>query len=118
MEGPTLQIQEELLLAKQSREEGNEGRARVCARRAAGAAAQGYLLRAGYGDRAGNVLESLQAMKQTLILPERVEQAIDSLLLKVDPDYNLPLDVDLISEAETVISYLFSGKDHPIPSEQ
>ncbi len=118
MDGSTLQIQEELLLAKQSRKEGNEGRARVCARRAAGAAAQGYLLQAGFGDRAGNVLESLQTMKQVLILPERVEQAIDSLLLKVDQDHNLPLGVDLISEAETVIQYLISVEDHQIPSDR
>ena len=110
MEGPTLQVQEELLLAKQSREEGKEGRARVCARRAAGAAAQGYNLQVGYDDRAGNVLESLQAMKQTVNLPERVEKAIDCLLLKVDPDYNLPLDVDLITEAEIVIQFLVSGE--------
>jgi hypothetical protein len=117
MEGPTLQIQEELLLAKQSREEGNEGRARVCARRAAGAAAQGFLLQAGFGDQLGNVLESLQAMKGAMTLPERVEKAIDCLLLKVDPDHNLPLDVDLISEAEKVIQFLLSGEDHQISSD-
>jgi hypothetical protein len=116
MDGSTLQIQEELMLAKQSRKEGNEGRARVCARRAAGAAAQGYLLQAGLDNLAGNVLESLQAMKETVLLPERVEKAIDYLLLKVDSDHNLPLDVDLITEAETVIHYLVSGADHHIPS--
>jgi hypothetical protein len=114
MEGSSLQIQEELLLAKQSRREGNEGRARVCARRAAGAAAQNYLLQAGYGDRKENVLESLQRMKLALTLPERVEKAIDSLLIKVDTDYSLPLEIDLISEAETVIHFILSGEAvHP-----
>lgn len=111
MEGPSLQIQEELLLAKQSRIEGNEGRARVCARRAAGAAAQGYIRQAGIGDKTENVLESLSVMKRELNLPERVEKAIDCLLLKVDPDYNLPLDVDLISEAETVIEFIISVEE-------
>ncbi len=110
MEGPSLQIQEELLLAKQSRIEGNEGRARVCARRAAGAAAQSFLLRAGLNDRVENALESLRTMKRELNLPERVEQAIDFLMLRVDPDHNLPLDVDLISEAEIVIQFLNSGQ--------
>ena len=38
-----IQVREELLLAKQSRLEGNEGRARVCARRAAGTAVKLYL---------------------------------------------------------------------------
>ena len=109
MESSSLQIQEELLLAKQSRLEGNEGRARVCARRAAGAAAQGYLLQAGIADRSDNVLESLHTMKTELNLPQRITTAIDFLLQKVDFDHNLPLDVDLIFEAETVIQFINSG---------
>ncbi len=108
MEGPSLQIYEELLLAKQSRNEGNEGRARVCARRAAGAAAQTYLLKAGFADQSENVMASLLAMKTELDLPERVIRAIDCLLKRVDLDHNLPDDVDLISEAETVIQYINS----------
>ena len=76
MEGSRLQIQEELLLAKQSRNEGNEGRARVCARRAAGAAAQDYLSKAGISDQVGNVLESLWSMKNELDLPARVDEAM------------------------------------------
>ena len=110
MEGSSLQIQEELLLAKQSRIEGNEGRARVCARRAAGAAAQGYLLSAGFVERVENALESLRTLKSELDLPGRVEKAIDHLLLRVDEDHNLPPDVDLILEAETVIQYIVSGE--------
>ena len=109
MEGSKLQIQEELLLAKQSRREGNEGRARVCARRAAGAAAQEYLLQAGIGERVENALESLRVLKEQIDLPERVEAAIDGLLQRVDQDHNLPLDLDLISEAERVITYLEAG---------
>lgn len=116
MERPGLQIQEELLLAKQSRNEGNEGRARVCARRAAGAAAQRYLRKAGFGDRAENALESLRTMKSEIELPERVVEAIDCLLKRVDLDHNLPADVDLIYEAETVIQYLNTGEqDHLSP---
>lgn len=109
MKGSRLQIQEELLLAKQSRIEGNEGRARVCARRAAGAAAQEYLLQAGIGERVENALESLRILKEEIDLPDRVEAAIDGLLQRVDQDHNHPLDLDLISEAERVIRYLEAG---------
>jgi hypothetical protein len=109
MEGSSLQIQEELLLAKQSRLEGNEGRARVCARRAAGAAAQHYLLKEGITDRSENVLESLQTIKDKLSLPERVATAVIWLLQRVDLDHNLPSEVDLINEAEIVIAYVDSG---------
>lgn len=94
------------MLARQSRLEGNEGRARVCARRAAGAAAQGFLRKAGLGDRSENALDSLRALKAELELPARVERAVDFLLQRVDSEYNLPPDVDLIAEAETVIDYI------------
>lgn len=114
MEGPNLQIQEELLLAKQSRIEGNEGRARVCARRAAGAAAQDYLLKAGIGERTENALESLLTLKVELELPDQVEKAIDWLLHRVDLDHNLPAEVDLIIEAERVIQYINSGENEEI----
>ena len=80
MEGQKLQIQEELLLAKQSRNEGNEGRARVCARRAAGAAVQDYLTREGLSTDPGNAIQSLVLLKSSLDLPQRVEAAVDWLL--------------------------------------
>ncbi len=116
MESSRLQVQEEILLAKQSRREGNEGRARVCARRAAGVAAQGYLQKVGLGDRTENMLESLSTLKIELKLPERVEKAVDYLLRRVDLDFNLPGDVDLINEAETVIEYINSEEqDQPSP---
>jgi hypothetical protein len=111
MKSPSLQIQEELLLAKQSRIEGNEGRARVCARRAAGAAAQSYLLRVGFSGQSENVLDSLLMLKKELELPERVVTAIDCLLKRVDLDYNLPPDVDLITEAEAVIQFINSSEN-------
>ena len=113
MEGPVLQIQEELLLAKQSRIEGNEGRARVCARRAAGAAAQRFLLNAGIADRPENAMDSLQTLRSDQSLPDRVIKAVDRLTQKVDLDYNLPADVDLIIEAETVIQYINAGEFDP-----
>ena len=109
MKGSRLQIQEELLLAKQSRIEGNEGRARVCARRAAGAAAQEYLQQAGIGERVDNALESLRILKEHIDLPEKVDAAINGLLQRVDQDHNLPDDLDLIREAEKVIEYLEVG---------
>lgn len=109
MKGSKLQVQEELLLAKQSRIEGNEGRARVCARRAAGAAAQEYLQLMEYRVREKNALEALRVLLGELDLPESVEVAINCLLQRVDEDHNLPQDIDLINEAEKVIQYLETG---------
>ncbi|MCJ7734342.1 MAG: hypothetical protein MUP11_07315 [Anaerolineales bacterium] len=106
MEGPRIQIQEELLLAKQSRLEGNEGRARVCARRAAGAAVQVYLDKKGLSQKSDNALESLVRIAEVEELPDRIKNAVNWLIKRVDADYNLPLEVDLIHEAGIVIQYV------------
>jgi hypothetical protein len=106
METPRLQVQQELLLAKQSRREGNEGRARVCARRAAGAAVQLYLDEKGLLDKQENAIQALETLRQMKGLPVQVMQAVDWLLKRVNIDYNLPPEVDLIQEACIVIGFV------------
>ena len=105
MEAPRLQIKEELLLAKQSRLEGNEGRARVCARRAAGAAVKEYLSKKGISQKQENAIQSLLLLRQSKNLPVRVQEAVDWLVQRVNQDHNLPSEVDLIHEARVVIQY-------------
>jgi len=106
MEASRLQIKEELLLAKQSRLEGNEGRARVCARRAAGAAVQEYFQKNEKTQEQENAIESLLVLSQVTKLPARVQEAVNWLVQRVNPDHNLPPGVDLIHEAGVVIQYL------------
>lgn len=106
MEGQKLQIQEELLLAKQSRLEGNEGRARVCARRAAGAAVKEYFELRGIAHQEENAIQALLVLRQSGDLPHRVLKALDWLVQRVNEEHNLPPDVDLIHEAGIVIQYV------------
>lgn len=106
MEAPKLQIKEELLLAKQSRLEGNEGRARVCARRAAGAAVKEHLIKLGITQKQENTIQSLLILAQMETLPARVQQAVNWLVQRVNQDHNLPPEVDLIHEAGVVIQYI------------
>jgi hypothetical protein len=101
-----IQAQEELLLAKQSRLEGNEGRARVCARRAAGSAVKSYLDRKGLISGSESALKSLMIFGAEIDLPVRVQKAVSWLIRRVDQDYSLPDDVDLIHEAHIVLDYL------------
>ncbi|MCD6426390.1 MAG: hypothetical protein J7L35_12925 [Anaerolineales bacterium] len=106
MEAPRLQIKEEILLAKQSRQEGNEGRARVCARRAAGAAVKEYLVKKGISQKQENAIQSLLIFSQSKNLPIQVQEAVDWLVQRVNQDHNLPSEVDLIHEAGIVIQYV------------
>lgn len=110
MEAPRLQIKEELLLAKQSRLEGNEGRARVCARRAAGAAVKEYLEKKGITKKQESAIQSLLILGQLEKLPDRVQKAVDWLVQRVNQDHNMPPEVDLIHEAGVVIQYIESDE--------
>ena len=105
-----IKIQEELLLAKQSRLEGNEGRARVCARRAAGAAVLDYLIKQGKLINPENTYQTLVIFRSIKGLPDRVEQALDRLIQRVDHEYQLPPGVDLIKEANILINFIKMGE--------
>lgn len=112
MEGPSIHVQEEILLAKQSREEGNEGRARVCARRAAGTAACQFLIGKGVGNSQDNAVQSLIRLSTIDSLPDRVQIAARWLVMRVDESSNLPPEVDLIQEAGVVIRFVESASEH------
>lgn len=98
-----------MLLAKQSRVEGNEGRARVCARRAAGTAAGQYLIEKGIGNPQDSTLQALISLSELGSLPVRVQTAARWLVERVDESSNLPPDVDLIQEADVVIRFVESA---------
>jgi hypothetical protein len=105
-ENTPIQVREELLLAKQSRLEGNEGRARVCARRAAGAAVKLFLDQKGLISKSESALQALIIFKDQADLPDRIQDALTWLVMRVSQEYKLPGGVDLINEAEIVLEYL------------
>jgi hypothetical protein len=101
------QIQAELDDAARSRQAGNQGRARVCARRAAGLAARQHLQKHHPASPRLNAYRALLALKESpLPLPRDAEQAVERLTMRVNQAHQLPPEVDLIAEARTLISVL------------
>ncbi|MCS7010224.1 MAG: hypothetical protein NZL98_02495 [Anaerolineales bacterium] len=98
-----LNWKEELEGARRARQEGNEGRARVCARRAAGAVAQDFLRRRGVVLRTTSAYEALQILEQWPALAPHLRQAAARLILRVDESFRLPAEIDLIEQAEILI---------------
>ena len=99
-------IDEELVNGDAARRAGLEGRARVCARRAAGVAVREYLELHGEspaGPSAVDVLEQLRARPD--ISPE-IRQAAEHLLVRVNEGFDLPVQVDLLAEARWLINRL------------
>jgi hypothetical protein len=93
------EIRAELDQAEAARAAGNEGRARVCARRAAGVAARQYFLRQGIETRAASATTLLSMLAELPDLDPRLRGAAQDLTRRVDPDLRLPAGMDLIAEA-------------------
>ena len=92
-------IEKEFQLAEQARAKGNEGQARVCARRAAGIAVRDYLTRKGTPPRSASAYDLLNLIKNDSILPPDLKLVADHLTLRVTEEFKLPVDIDLVAEA-------------------
>ena len=92
-------MQGEFTRAEQARARGNEGQARVCARRAAGIAAREYLARRGETIRTPSAYDLLNMLKEDPHFPADLKQIAEHLTLRVNEEFKLPVDVDLIVEA-------------------
>jgi HEPN domain-containing protein len=95
------EINTEFEKAEQARARGNEGRARVCARRAAGIAAREYLARQGVRPPSVSAYDLLNLLKEDARLPANLQQIADHLTLRVTEEFKLPINADLIQEART-----------------
>jgi hypothetical protein len=96
----------ELESAERARLAGNEGRARVCARRAAGMAAQAFLTRHRVRTDGANFYNALLVLAQYPRLAPDLKTAIAHLTLRVSEDFSLPPDVDLIADARALCEQL------------
>ncbi|MBS3750394.1 MAG: hypothetical protein KGY39_02690 [Anaerolineales bacterium] len=105
------QVKRELARAYRAREEGNEGRARVCARRAAGFAADAFFRQRGIDPPAQSPFNLLEKLGSEFALPEPVLETLKRLTLRVDHEFNLPPEVDLIQESKKLIRVLFPEKE-------
>jgi hypothetical protein len=92
-------FEREIALAQEARSASNEGRARVCARRAAGLVAGEYLRRQGLSPRRSSAYARLQDLADVPGFSLQAYRAIELLTLRVTTDWALPVDADLIAEA-------------------
>lgn len=95
------EIQAEFEKAAQARGRGNEGQARVCARRAAGIAVREYLTRRGIRPPSVSAYDLLNLIKEDAHLSPDLKLIADHLTVRVTEDFKLPVDADLVEEAKT-----------------
>jgi HEPN domain-containing protein len=107
MDLPT-EIQAEFDKAEQAHQRGNEGQARVCARRAAGIAARDYLMRLGLKIQTSSAYDLLKLIEEDAGVSTDLRACAARLTLRVDEEFRLPAGVDLIAEARRLCDELLT----------
>lgn len=98
----------ELDMAAAARQRRNEGQARVCARRAAGVAIREYYRRRGQSISTPSAYDLLKMLMGDMSQPEAVRQSAAYLTLRVNEEFKLPVDLDLVKEAESIAQTLLA----------
>jgi hypothetical protein len=102
------QINRELSQAEAARASGNEGKARVCARRAAGLAVEEYLTRQGVRLEPGSAYNYLRYLADLPDITPGMRLVAGHFLERVTTAHNLPMDADLIAEARWLVAQLLA----------
>lgn len=109
------EIQRELTTAQEAASEGNEGKSRVCARRAAGFAISLFITthaRPGWGTDA---LGQLQHLKDDATLPEDIRKAATRLTTRITDRFQYPFSTDPIADARLIVDHLLRVMNHNAP---
>lgn len=96
----------ELSQAEIARQNGNEGRSRVCARRAAGVVVEAYLIQHGYPNPGPSIQDRIRFLLTLDNLSPEIHQVAGHFLVKVTQDYTLPIQADLIADARWLVNQL------------
>lgn len=98
-------IVNELAAAQAARDEDNEGKARVCARRAAGWAITEYRRRLAFDVQGVTAYSHLQWAAQHPQLDVRIKAAAEALIERIDYDHALASGADALLEARVIIQH-------------
>ena len=96
----------EINRAYEVRANDNEGQARVCARRAAGVALREYFARRGIPTASPSAYDLLKLLLEMDDIPVDIRQFAEHLTLRVNEEFKLPVDADLVKEAQTLCERL------------
>lgn len=103
---PAERITEELAAAQAAQQDGNDGKARVCARRAVALATDVWLARLPMPLWRGDAMAQLRQIQQHASFPLPIRQAAERLSTTVTRQHTAPFTTDPIADAKLIISHL------------
>lgn len=99
-------VQQELSVSRKAAQDKFAGRSRVAARRAAGIALAEYNRLTQFARETNNYYDLLQSFLAQPEIPEDIQRAARRLCQRVDEQYNLPDDFNLIKDAEILVKFV------------
>lgn len=103
----------EIARAEAARGKGNEGMARVCARRAAGHIIREFLKRRDFAAGTTNAFSLIQIVQSSPELSPEIKEVASHFLLRITPEHALPVEADLIEEARWLARELLGEEVNP-----
>ena len=100
------QIEQELAKAATGLREGNDGLARVCARRAVALGAQTWVKRGRRKPWPADAMGQLRKIQQEEAFPLEMREAAQRLLTKVTQRDQAPVSTDPIADARLILAHL------------
>ena len=108
-------IEQELAAAEAAWKDANEGKARVCARRAVALAIDAWLARLSLPPWRGDAMEYLRRIQQDASLPGPVREAAERLSTTVTKRHLAPFTTDPVGDARVIIEYLTAHTSERAP---
>ena len=99
-------VDQELRAAEVAWNAGNEGKARVCARRAVALAAASWAAGVGQAPWTGDAMEQLRRIQQHAAFPVSVREAAERLSTAVTKRNAVPFTIDPLNDARLIIAHL------------
>jgi hypothetical protein len=103
---PATLIEQELAAAQAAQQDGNDGKARVCARRAVALATDVWLARLPMPLWRGDAMAQLRHIQQNASFPLPIRQAAERLSTPVTRQHTAPFTTDPIADAKLIITHL------------
>lgn len=103
---PATLIEQELAAAQAAQQDGNNGKARVCARRAVALATAVWLARLSMPLLRGDAMAQLRQIQQNASFPLPIRQAAERLSTPVTRQHTAPFTADPIADAKLIITHL------------
>ena len=103
---PAALIEQELATAEAAQHEGNDGKARVCARRAVARATEAWIAQLSSPPWHGDAMARLRHIQQDVSFPLPIRQAAERLSTPITRQHATPFTTDPVTDARLIIAHL------------